>query len=428
MARLGARGSSTFKAISTAPSINKTPVGSSTPPLPYPVSQDLGSSVGTVPGVRFNGEPAYVLDQSTQPSCIGDAAGSAGGVKSGTVGGGVKPVAGSGTVRVGGKPVIRERDPCTLNGGNCPGIYVTESAPTTLIRGGVPSAGGNPPVKPETPEEESFWQKASPWVHGTLGLASFVPGLSLISGATDAAIYAGEGDLVGAGIAAASMIPGGKIVTTAGKLIKEAATLEKGASVATRMVKGAHDAEGTAITARVVKEAEDASTLKRTEDGGALLKQVEREIDTGGKPPHEGMSVKGKESGPCDHLRQGTGTGPYRGGAHAKTSKPVNDGMDSHHMPAKDASPLDKNDGPAIQMEPKDHAKTSSNGQMAGSIDYREKLADLISAGEWRQVMAMEVYDVRRVTRQIEHPRKYNEAMLEMLEYFKCLEKHGLLK
>ena len=97
-------------------------------------------------------------------------------------------------------------------------------------------------------------------------------------------------------------------------------------------------------------------------------------------------------------------------------------------MPAKDASPLVKDDGPAIQMDPKDHAKTSSNGQMAGSIDYREMLADLISAGEWRKVMATEINDVRRVARAIESPRKYNEAMLEMLEYFKCLEKHGLLK
>jgi hypothetical protein len=61
MANIGARKSSTFKAISTAPSINKTPVGSSTPPLPYPVSQDLGDSVGTVTSVRFNGDPTYVL-------------------------------------------------------------------------------------------------------------------------------------------------------------------------------------------------------------------------------------------------------------------------------------------------------------------------------------------------------------------------------
>jgi hypothetical protein len=45
--------------------------------------------------------------------------------------------------------------------------------------------------------------------------------LSLVTGAADAAIYAGEGALVGAGVAATSMILGGKIVTTAGKVIKE---------------------------------------------------------------------------------------------------------------------------------------------------------------------------------------------------------------
>jgi len=112
MANIGARKSSTLKAISTAPSINKTPVGSSTPPLPYPVSQDLGDSVGTVTGVRFNGDPAYVLDQTTQPSCVGDAVGSAKGVmgvKSATVSGEVKPVNRSSTVRVVGACYSRAR-------------------------------------------------------------------------------------------------------------------------------------------------------------------------------------------------------------------------------------------------------------------------------------------------------------------------------
>jgi uncharacterized Zn-binding protein involved in type VI secretion len=429
MAKLGARRNGCFKAVSTAPSINKTPVGSSTPPLPYPVSQDLSGSVGTVANVRFNGDPAYVLDQSTQPSCKGDAAGSAKGVKSGTVSGEVKPVKGSGTVRIGGKPVIREGDPCTLNTGNCPGVYVTEPAPSATIEGGMPSASGNPPVKPETPNEESFWHKASPWVHGTLGLASFVPGLSLVTGAADAAIYAGEGDLVGAGVAAASMIPGGKIVTTAGKVIKEAATLGKEASIAAKIAKGAHEAEEAATTARVAKETDDAVQLKQAEDDAARLKQAERETDAGGKPPRDGVRVKGKEAGPCDHLRQGSGTGPYRGGAHSKTSKPVNDGKDSHHMPAKKVSPLDKDDGPAIQMDPPDHRETLSNGSQGreGAV-FRDATAQLLAQGRWRDAMVKEMLDVRRVAQEMGDARKYNEAMLEMLEYFKCLEKNNLLK
>lgn len=426
---LGARKNGSFKAVSTAPSINKTPVGSSTPPLPYPVSQDLSDSVGTVRNVRFNGDPAYVLDQSTQPSCIGDAAGSAKGVKSGTVSGEVKPVKGSSTVHVGGKPVIRERDPCTLNGGNCPGVYVTQPAPSATIRGGASSANTNPPIRPETPEEESFWHKASPWVHGTLGLASFVRGLSLVTGAADAAIYAGEGDLVEAGIAAASMIPGGKIVTTAGKVIKGAATLGKEASVAAKIAKGAREAEEAATTAKVAKEADEAAKLKQAEDEAVRLKGAERETEAGGKPPGDGMKVKGKEAGPCDHLRQGNGKGPYRGGAHSKTSKPVNDGKDSHHMPAKKVSPLDKDDGPAIQMDPPDHRETMSNGtQGLEGEAFRDNIAQMLAQGRWRDAMVKEIKDVMRVARETGNSRKYNEAMLEMLEYFECLEKHNLLK
>ncbi|MET3120392.1 hypothetical protein AAKU64_004644, partial [Undibacterium sp. GrIS 1.8] len=145
-------------------------------------------------------------------------------------------------------------------------------------------------------------------------------------------------------------------------------------------------------------------------------------------PPGDGVKVIKQQAGPCDHLRQGSGKGPYRGGAHSKTSKPVNDGKDSHHMPAKDVSPLNPKDGPAIQMDPKDHGKTSSNGQMPGSVDYREAIGNLISAGKWRDAMATEIRDVRRVAKEINDPKKYNEAMSEMLEFYKCLEKNNLLK
>ena len=426
---LGARKDGEFKAVSTAPSINKTPMGNSVVPIPYPVSQDLSSSMGTVANVRFNGNPAYVLNRSTQPSCKGDEAGSAKGVKSGTVDGEVKPVKGSSTVRIGGKPVIREGDPCTLNGGNCPGIYTTQATPSAAIADGKPTASTNPPVAPETPEEHGWWHKASPWVHGTLGIASFVPGLSIATGAADAAIFAAEGNAVEAGLAAASMIPGGKVVTTAGKAVKGAVNLTKEASTVAKVAKGTHEAEEVAKAAKLAKEAEQAAKLKKAEEDAARLKKAEEEAaQAGSKPPGDGVKVKGKKAGPCDHLRQGNGKGPYRGGAHSKTSKPVNDGKDSHHMPADDASPLKRSEGPAIQMTPKDHAKTSSNGQMPGSIEYREMIADLIAEGKWREVMATEIRDVRRVAREAGTPTKYNEAMLEMLEYFKCLEKHGLLK
>jgi uncharacterized Zn-binding protein involved in type VI secretion len=297
--QLGARKNGKFKAVSTAPSINKTPVGSSTPPLPYPVTEDLSSSVGIVPNVRFNGDPAYVLDQSTQPSCIGDAAGSCKGVKSGTVSGEVKPVKGSSTVRISGKPVIREGDPCTLNGGNCPGIYLTEPAPSGSIARGRPSASTNPPVKPETPNEASWWGKASPWVHGALGLASFVPGLGIVTGAADAGIYAAEGDMVDAGLSAASMIPGGKIVTTAGKLVKGAAGLAREAHAAEEAAKLAREAEAAA---RAEKEAAEAERLRKADEEASQTKKPaddEAEKTTQGE---DGLKVKQREHKvPCFH-------------------------------------------------------------------------------------------------------------------------------
>ncbi|MBA5607396.1 DUF4150 domain-containing protein [Duganella sp. FT3S] len=123
--KIGARKHGNFKAISTAPSINWTPHGPTMVPVPYPVVQDLSSSVNTASTVRFNGCPVYLLDASTQPKCTGDERGTGKGIKSGTVSGEVKPVQGSSTVRVEGKRVVREGDACTMNGGNCPGIYVT---------------------------------------------------------------------------------------------------------------------------------------------------------------------------------------------------------------------------------------------------------------------------------------------------------------
>lgn len=128
--KIGARKDASFKAISTAPSINKTPIGRAMVPVPYPVVQDLSGSVNASRSVRFNGKPAYLLDQSTQPSCTGDARGTGKGVKSGTVSGEVKPVAGSRSVRIEGKQVVREGDPCTMNGGNNPGTYVTTQTPS----------------------------------------------------------------------------------------------------------------------------------------------------------------------------------------------------------------------------------------------------------------------------------------------------------
>ncbi|MDH4416413.1 MAG: hypothetical protein QE485_04245, partial [Acidovorax sp.] len=112
--------------------------------------------------------------------------------------------------------------------------------------------------------------------------------------------------------------------------------------------------------------------------------------------------------------------GPYRGGPHSETRPPINDGFDSHHMPDRNADPrVSANSGPAIQMDPLDHAATSSNGKngRAGFI-YRTETADMIGEGRYRDAMAREIWGVRRSALENSGSRiKYIEAIQEMLLY-----------
>lgn len=102
--------------ISILPDVCKTPMGSSTPPIPYPVIAKLESSAAVVPNVRANGHPVVVHNQSFIPTTLGDEAGAAKGVKSGTVGGKCYPKEHSKSVRVGKKPILRHGDKFWMNG------------------------------------------------------------------------------------------------------------------------------------------------------------------------------------------------------------------------------------------------------------------------------------------------------------------------
>jgi hypothetical protein len=168
MGKMGSRQDSAYKAVSTAPSINKTPVGSSTPPLPYPTTQDLGNSTSVATTVLFNDNPAYTLNQSEQPSCKGDNPGTANGVKSGTVNGYVKPTGAAGAFKAEKHYVVRQGDGNVMNGGNNPGIYVTTQIPSVSV-GGATSSDNAPPIEPETPEEMGFLSNSVSSADGPLG-------------------------------------------------------------------------------------------------------------------------------------------------------------------------------------------------------------------------------------------------------------------
>ncbi len=94
----------------------------------YTLYAFIDNAEATAEHTFFNGQPAYLLDQTTQPKCFGDAAGIGGGVKSGTIGGEVKPISGSSTIFIEGKALVREGDACTMNNGNVKGMYVTVDA------------------------------------------------------------------------------------------------------------------------------------------------------------------------------------------------------------------------------------------------------------------------------------------------------------
>jgi RHS repeat-associated protein len=75
-----------FYCVSLLPDICKTPVGNSTPPLPYTIIGEFKDATGVSKNVKAQSEPLFLHDKSKIPTVKGDAAGSANGIKSGTVG------------------------------------------------------------------------------------------------------------------------------------------------------------------------------------------------------------------------------------------------------------------------------------------------------------------------------------------------------
>lgn len=111
-----ARKQSGWTVVSVTPDVCKTPMGSSTPPVPYPVTAELNTATGVARSVRANGYPVVVYNMSYTPQTIGDAAGTAKGVKSGTVQGKCYPKDHSSTVHAEGKLIVRHDDLFWMNG------------------------------------------------------------------------------------------------------------------------------------------------------------------------------------------------------------------------------------------------------------------------------------------------------------------------
>ncbi|WDM57900.1 DUF4150 domain-containing protein [Pseudomonas sp. NEEL19] len=111
-----ARKQANWRVVSIAPDVCKTPMGSATPPIPYPVTAELKIATGVAKSVRVNGKPIVVYDMSLVPKTDGDQAGAAKGITSNTVGGKCYPQEKSSTVRAEGKLVVRHNDLFWMNG------------------------------------------------------------------------------------------------------------------------------------------------------------------------------------------------------------------------------------------------------------------------------------------------------------------------
>ncbi|OJA34961.1 DUF4150 domain-containing protein [Burkholderia ubonensis] len=111
-----ARKASDWRVVSIVPDVCKTPMGGSTPPVPYPVVAELKEAAFPAKATRVNGEPIVLYDASKTPKTYGDEAGVADGVKSGTVGGDCWPIERSATVRVESRYIVRQDDQFWMNG------------------------------------------------------------------------------------------------------------------------------------------------------------------------------------------------------------------------------------------------------------------------------------------------------------------------
>ncbi|WP_323870421.1 DUF4150 domain-containing protein [Xenorhabdus szentirmaii] len=111
-----ARTATQWMVVSIVPDVCKTPMGASTPPIPYPVVAKLAESSVPVKSVRANGKPLVVFAQSFVPQTLGDQPGVANGIKSGTVGGKCHPKEHSKSVRAGNRLLLRHGDKFWMNG------------------------------------------------------------------------------------------------------------------------------------------------------------------------------------------------------------------------------------------------------------------------------------------------------------------------
>ncbi|PHV03807.1 hypothetical protein CSQ96_29100, partial [Janthinobacterium sp. BJB412] len=96
-----------FYCVSLIPDICKTPIGPSTPPIPYSIIGEFADAVGASPNVKSQSEPVILHQRSYIPTVKGDEPGTAGGIKSGTTGKRVETKTASSSYRANGSYLVQ---------------------------------------------------------------------------------------------------------------------------------------------------------------------------------------------------------------------------------------------------------------------------------------------------------------------------------
>ncbi len=143
-----------------------------------------------------------------------------------------------------------------------------------------------------------------------------------------------------------------------------------------------------------VEELPDQIHLDDLPDGEHTITDGESHMETGSIDENEELEEK-------------------KGGSYRDVKK-ISDGetQEVHHMPADSASPLERDDGPAIAMDKSDHRQTASCGNSCEAREYREQQRELIEQGKFQEAFDMDVEDIRE-----KFGDKYDDAIAQAQEY-----------
>lgn len=248
---------------------------------------------------------------------------------------------------------------------------------------------------------------------GNLGLAGGAVGGGLVGGTAGA----GTGGVLGTVIE-----PGGGTLVGAGYGAWEGAILGGSAGAASGYVGGKAAGEWVDQTGPGKYVNQKVDDLRDWITGDKAADKADAKAST--------ITCATCEQNPCAKYACGgfpPSSSKYKGGAHGCMKLPIGDGLDSHHMPADSKSPLNREVGPAIQMEPDDHALTASYKGRVNGPTYAVQRT-LLSQGKAYAAFLVDVADAKRVAAMAGDPGRYDGAIAQATTYATCLKQHSIIQ